>query len=176
MGEDTQRMLKTAYKYSIAFAPINVSQELRERLSIWQHLGTEKQPPKNPRSRCLVKAHKSIKVKDMLRVTDRLKGEYERQIHFPVFSCHCKDCERDRENGCENPQRCAIEAQKHLGRITPKLNPIRPPNQDRLSLTKRRKERNELVAESDDEQGITFDPSVTEKRDLSDCFRIFVDP
>ena len=55
---------------------------------------------------------------------------------------------------------------------------MRPPNQDSLSLTRRRKEKNQLAADADkdNEEGITFDPSVTEKEDLLDCFRIFVDP
>ena len=176
LGGDTLRMLKAAYKHNIAFAPINLSQDLRERLPIWQHLGIEKQIPRNPRSKCLARTHKSIRVKDMLKITARLQGEYERGIHIPVYSCNCKDCKDDRESGCENPQRCAIEAQKRLERITPKLNPKRPPNLDGLSLTKRRIEQNQLASEEDDDQGITFDPSVTEKRELSDCFRIFVDP
>ena len=30
--------------------------------------------------------------------------------------------------------------------------------------------------EDEDEQGILFDPSVTEKKDLSECFRVFTDP
>ena len=175
LGEDTTRMLKAAYKHNIAFAPINISQDLRERLPAWQHLGIEKQIPRNPRAKCLAKTHKSKRVKDMTNMSARLRDDYERGPHTPIYSCHCEDCERDRRNGCENPQRCAIEALRRLERITPKLNPRRPPNQDGLSLTRRRIERNKLATEEDDEQGITFDPSVTEKTDLSECFRIFVD-
>ena len=176
LGGDTIRMLKAAYKHDIAFAPINISKDLRERLPAWQHLGVEKQIPRNPRSKCLTKNHRSQKVKDLLEVTDRLKGGYRGGIHVPVYSCHCDDCVKDRESGCENPQRCALEAQKRLEKITPKLNPFRPSGQDGLSLTRRRKERNQLASEDDEGEGITFDPSVTEKKDLSECFRIFVDP
>jgi hypothetical protein len=68
LGEDTLRMIKAAKKHQIAFAPINISQELRERLPSWQHLGVEKQAPQNPRSRCLAKNHESRQVKDMLNV------------------------------------------------------------------------------------------------------------
>ena len=168
-------MMKAANKHNVEFAPINISQDLRESLLAWQHLGIEKQPPRNPRSLCLARIHKSKKVKDMLKVTDRLKGTYRGGIHTPVFSCHCNDCEMDRSHGCANPQRCAVEAQRRLGQITPKLNPTRPSNQDSLSLTKRRRERNQQAAE-DNEQGVIFDPSVTEKKDLSECFRVFTDP
>ena len=175
LGDDTLRMLKTAYKHNIAFAPINISRDLRERLLTWQHLGIEKQAPRNPQTKCLAKNHESKRVKDMLNLTDRLKGTQLGVPHIPVFSCVCADCEIDRKNGCENPQLCAIQAQKRLGRITPKLNPIRPQNQDDLSLTKRRSERNQVMAE-DNEQGVIFDPSVTEKKDRTECFRIFTDP
>ena len=175
LGDDTLRMLKTAHKHNVAFAPINLSRDLRESLPAWQHLGVEKQAPRNPRSRCLVKNHESTNVKDMINITERLKGAYRGEQHTPVFSCQCLDCKTDRKNGCENPQRCAIEAQKRLERITHKLNPMRSPNRDNLSLMKRRRESNQLAAE-DNEQGIIFDPSVTEKKDLSECFRIFADP
>ena len=182
LGEDMLRMIKAAIKYKAAFAPINLSQDLQERLPAWQHLGVEKQPPQNPRSRCLAKTHKSKRVKDLIKVSERLRGEYRGGLHFPVSSCHCNDCEIDRENGCENPQRCAIEAQKRLERITPKLNPLRPPNQDNLTQTRQRTGNNSQSAttEADDEDGedspgIPFNPSVTEKKNLSECFRIFVD-
>ena len=174
LGDDTLRMIKTANKYKVAFAPINISQDLRERLPAWQHLGVEKQAPRNPRAKCLAENHESRRVKDMLNITDRLRRANDERGHIPVYFCPCIDCRTDRENGCENPQRCAIEAQRRLDKITPKLNPMRPPSQDGLSITKRRIEQNQIDTE-DNEQGIVFDPSVTEKKDLSDCFRIFVD-
>ena len=115
------------------------NKELRRRLPAWQHLGVEKQAPRNPQARCLAKNHESRRVKDMLRIGDRLKGKYRGGIHTLVYSCHCKDCTKDRDDGCENPQRCALEARKRLDKITPKLNSLRPPNQDNLSLTRRRR-------------------------------------
>ena len=175
LGDDTLRMMKAANKHNVEFTPINISQDLRESLPAWQHLGIEKQPPRNLRSLCLARIHKSKKVKDMLKVTDRLKGTYRGGIHTPVFSCHCDDCKTGRSHGCENPQHCAIEAQKRLGWITPKLNPTRLSSQDSLSLTKCWRERNQQAAE-DNEQGVIFDPSVMEKKDLSECFRVFMDP
>ena len=185
LGGDTLRMIKAAIKHKVAFAPINISQELRGRLPAWQHIGVEKQPPRNPRSRCLAKNHKSRKVKDLINITERLKGDYRGGLHVPDYTCHCDDCSTDRENGCENPQCCAIEARTRLGRITPKLNPLRPQNQDNLTKTMPRGEdrrpntTNTLgISEEDDEDnpGIMFNPSVTEKKDLTECFRVFTEP
>ena len=59
---------------------------------------------------------------------------------------------------------------------------MRPPNQDDLTRTRPRNgntqqtdtEENEDTDE--DSPGIRFNPSVTEKKDLAECFRIFVDP
>ncbi|KAH8993388.1 hypothetical protein EDB92DRAFT_1796418, partial [Lactarius akahatsu] len=178
LGEDTIRMVKTAKKHNATFAPINISKDLREALPAWQHLGIEKTAPQNPQSRCLTKNHKSTRIRDMLKITERLQGQYSRGTHAPVYSCRCEDCTTDRGRGCKNPQHCAIEAQKRINKITLKLNPMRPHNQDNLTLTKRRLENNEQTSEDDDEeeQGITFNPSVTVNTNLTDCFRIFTDP
>lgn len=187
LGEDTLRMVKAAIKHKAAFAPINISRELRENLPAWQHIGTEKQPPRNPRSRCLAKNHKTKKVKDLINIAERLRGDYRGGTHHPVYLCHCNDCTADRNNGCENPQRCALEAKSRLGRITPKLNPLRPPNQDDLTKTRPRRTHTQVpsnnstestaATEEDEEaQGILFNPSVTEKKNLTECVRIFTDP
>ncbi len=115
---------------------------LSEQLPAWQHLGTEKTMTQNQQSRCLTKKRESTKVKDMLRITDRLRGEYERGTHQPVLSCQCEDCTTDREDGCENPQCCAIETQKRLDRITPQTKPHkttkpRQPNVDKATRRSR---------------------------------------
>ena len=61
-----------------------------------------------------------------------------------------------------------------MDRISPKLNPKRRPYRDNLSLTHRRREKNATaIIEGGD---ITFDPSITVKSDLADCFRIMVNP
>lgn len=165
-------MLKAAQKHKLTFAPLNISRPLREQLPAWQHLGVERDPPQNPRSLFLVLTHNSKRVKDLLQVTNKLENMHPTGTHFPVFSCHCKDCTEDRTNGCENPQRCAIKAQKRLDKITPKLNPKRQTYQDNLSLTQRRKVKN--IAAIKEGGDITFDPTVTAKSDLTECYRIMV--
>ena len=183
LGKDTVRMIKAAKKYKATFAPINISRTLRENLPAWNHLGMEKTIPRNTQAKCLAKNHNSTRVKDLLRITERLQGVYDRGNHQPDYTCKCEDCDVDSNNGCKNPQRCALEAQKRIQRITPKLHPLRSPNRD--NLTKSRPSRNYIAeretrenAGSDDEEnpGIIFNPSVTVKSNLSDCFRIFVNP
>ena len=176
-------MIKAAKKHKAMFAPINLSQELREKLPAWRHLGEEKVAPRNQQARCLAKNHNSERVKDLLKITERLQNEYNRGLHKLDYTCQCEDCTNDKANGCENPQCCALEAKKRIQRITPKLHPLRPPNSDNLTGPRtnnqgNRREEPTDEDESDDEEnpGITFDPSVTIKTDLTDCFRIFVDP
>ena len=56
----------------------------------------------------------------------------------------------------------------------PQLNPNRQTYHDNLSLTHRCQEKNKEALEAEGE--ITFDPSVTAKSDLLECFRVLVDP
>ena len=56
---------------------------------------------------------------------------------------------------------------------------MRPPNQDNLTLTAlTAQEREGATEDTDDEnlRGSLFNPSITTKMNLADCFRIFVDP
>jgi hypothetical protein len=72
------------------------------------------------------------------------------------------------------PNLCAMEALTHIQETAPKLNPINlgKPH-DNLSLTRRRKARNE--EERLEEGEILFDPTITCKNSLAECFRIFTD-
>ena len=182
MGKDTTRMIKAAKKHKAAFAPINLSRELRERLPVWHHLGIESATPRNQQTKCLTTNHKATSVKDLLKISERLQENWNRDPHRPDYTCCCEDCTNDRENGCENPQRCALEAQKRIQEISPKLHPLRPPNQDNLTksgpnrITNARTEAIEEDDDDDENPGIIFNPTVTVKSDLSDCFRIFVNP
>jgi hypothetical protein len=168
IGKDTIRMLKIAKKYNVMFAPVRIHNLLKEAMPAWLQIGHEKTVPQNPQARCLLNTHNTTTVRDLNRTAERLKGVYERGVHVPLYSCHCEDCSEDREKGCENPQRCAIEAQKRIDKLVPKLNPLAPTHRDDLSLTRRRKGNNDLARLENKE--ITFDPTVTEKTSLADCF------
>jgi hypothetical protein len=66
-----------------------------------------------------------------------------------------------------------------LDKITPKLNPMRLPNQSNLTpSTLKAQERAGITEDKGDKNpgGTLFNPSITIKTNLADCFRIFVDP
>ena len=174
IGTDTTRMLKAAKTYNVTFAPIRVAKNLKLAMPAWLQIGHEKTIPQNAQAKCLINAHNAMTVKDLCKITERLKRTYRGGVHTPVFSCHCEDCTDDRTNGCINPQRCAIDAQRRLEKLVPKLNPLGPTHNNNLSLTTQRKAAN-VVARREN-TGIIFDPSVTEKSNLADCFRVFTDP
>ena len=183
MGKDTIRMIKAAKKHKAAFAPINLSRKLKEKLPTWRHLGMESTTPRNRQTKCLAINHRSTKIKDLLQITERLLETYNRGPHRPDYTCQCVDCVNDKNKGCKNPQHCAIEAQKRIQEISPKLHPLHPPNQDSLTKSSQHNNVNARADPIEDEEndeeenpGITFNPSVTIKSDLTDCFRIFVDP
>ena len=68
-----------------------------------------------------------------------------------------------------------MEALARLNALTPKTNPlVMDPNHVNLSLLPRRKEQNKNAKEEN--KGITFNPTITDKNELADCFRIFTDP
>ena len=82
---------------------------------------------------------------------------------------------RPQERRQRNPHACAMEAYTRIENIAPKLNPIHPrDDHDNLSLTRTRKQRNENAKQMHGD--IIFDPTITCKNDLSECFRIFTNP
>jgi hypothetical protein len=93
-------------------------------------------------------------------------------MHSPLSTCHCAKCQADRENSCENPQKCMMEALMRLKRMTQKFNPLSNPESDNLMLTHRWKTANAAAQLRDNK--IIFDPSITCKTNLSDCFHIFM--
>ena len=167
-------MLKAAKKYATKFAPIRITKNLKEAMPAWLQIGHPKTIPQNAQAKCLIGTHNVTTIKDLCRITERLKRVYRGGVHTPVYSCHCKDCTEDRAKGCTNPQKCAIGAQRRLEKLVPKMNPMTQTHNDNLSLTTRRKASN-IVARREN-TGIIFNPSVTEKMNLADCFRIFTDP
>ena len=122
-------------------------------------------------TKCLINKHQIRTVADLLQTSHRIRNAPTEQ-HNPSPYCRCQDCKRDKQKNCLNPHACATEALTRLQLITPKLNPLTaPPRTDNLSLTATRKARNESARKTN--QDITFDPSVTCKKDLAECFRIF---
>ncbi|KAG1805131.1 hypothetical protein EV424DRAFT_1265686, partial [Suillus variegatus] len=95
--------------------------------------------------------------------------------HLQKPSCGCTDCIEDTLQGCKNPHKCVTVAKSILDNLLPKFNPNTSPRKDNLTLTHRHLEKN-VRARREQQGEITFNPSVTLKTDITDGFRIFVDP
>ncbi|KAJ8455816.1 hypothetical protein ONZ51_g12320 [Trametes cubensis] len=93
--------------------------------------------------------------------------------HTQSPDCECGPCTVDRiDRGCDNPPRCVRAAQRTLSRLYPKWrNEVEDP-EDGLSLTKKRKEANAEARENDER--ITFDPSISQGLPIARAFRVFV--
>ncbi|KAH9171016.1 hypothetical protein EDB89DRAFT_1852892 [Lactarius sanguifluus] len=168
-------MLKVARKYGTSLAAIRLSPDLRARLPAWYHLESKPRPLTSRQSKCLLKKHKIGTVADLVKTSARLRDHAQSIPHTPSPLCDCEACILDRINGCEHPHKCALEALARVHDIIPKLNPLNPGDpHDNLSLTRHRKKRNATAREKNEE--ILFDPSITCKNDLTECFRIFTDP
>ena len=169
------RMLRVARKYHTHLAAIRLSPQLRAQLPAWYH------PLAIPRSmatlpaRCLLRKHTVTIVADLVAMSDRIRTPRPENPHLPTPTCACQACARDRLDGCLNPHQCASEALARIRQIEPKLNPLSPePHHGNFSLTPGRKAINTIAKENND--NILFDPSITCKNNLAECFRIFTDP
>ncbi|KAG1829528.1 hypothetical protein DFJ58DRAFT_611657, partial [Suillus subalutaceus] len=89
--------------------------------------------------------------------------------------CPCDECTEDRLAGCQNPHKCAQTAKDILDNLLPKFNPNTTPRKDNLTLTHRRLEKN-ARARKQPQGEVLFDPAITARDNLSDCFRIFTLP
>ena len=175
LNNDIIRMLKTARKYKANLAAIRVSFDLQSQLPVWYHLASISRPITDVASRCLLYNHGNKTVGDMLRTSARLHTPNASPWHLALPGCPCSDCQHDRSLGCSDPHHCASEALLRIHNIFPKLNPLRLGDpHDNLSLTRRRKALNRRERERKGE--ILFDPSITCKDSLAECFRIFTDP
>lgn len=133
------------------------------------HMGTPPRAYNKLKDKCLKDNHQVKKVKNLQALIKCLKPESN---HQPHQDCTCADCERDRTRNCENPHKCALNANKLLLGLSAKLNPAVARQKDDLTLTHHREEKNARanIGRGDE---ITFNPSVTTRTSLEDCFRIF---
>ena len=167
-------MIKVAKKYNTNLAAIRLAPELCEQLPTWYHLAAALRPINDVASKCLLNTHQVSRVADLMRLSTRLRTQIPGPEHQPNLTCICRDCVRDRREGCRTPHACAQEALDRLNLIEPKLNPLHRDRHGNFSLTKRRKAANETAKAT--QGAILFDPSITCKNDLAECFRIFTKP
>ncbi|KAG1879326.1 hypothetical protein C8R48DRAFT_570982, partial [Suillus tomentosus] len=165
-------MLKTAKKFNLSFAPQKLSNNLKLQLPTWFHLGAPPKTYNKSKDKCLQMNHETNTIKDLLMTSKRICTNTTTPKHSPRKNCTCQACKTDRNNGCLNPHKCATSANTILNKLSPKLNPLTESNKDDLTLTHHRKEKNNQTFITMKGE-ITFDPSLTIRTCLSDCFRIF---
>jgi hypothetical protein len=168
-------MLKIAKKHNTNLAAIQIAPHLLAKLPAWYQLASMSQPNENPASTCLLTTHKVRIVADLLQTSERLRNQLQIIPHITNPYCCCQDCIHNRLKGCQNPHTCMTEALTRIHNTQPCLAPIRFEDpHDNLSLTRRRKAHNRAARAN--KGTILFDPSITCKDDLSECFRVFTDP
>jgi ribonuclease HI len=135
----------------------------------WFHIGVFPNLYHKKKTECLQQRHKAIYMKDLKRVCKRLNNANSR--HLPNQNCLCRRCRQDRARGCTNPHKCAQHAKDITGLSDDLYNMYKHPKKDRLTLTHRRKEKNQNAIIENGEE-ITFDPTVTARGSLDECFRV----
>ncbi|KAI0046743.1 hypothetical protein FA95DRAFT_1450903, partial [Auriscalpium vulgare] len=163
-------MLRTADKFNVSFAALRLSRALRRQLPAWYRIGAASKRA-TAQSSCLRDTHLVRSTADLLRTSHRLSHLISGRPHYPRRTCACAHCTRDRVSGCENPHKCASEAADLLERAAPRFAVSQPSQTDGLSLTHRRLAQNTHARTS--YKSIIFDPTVTCKSTLAECFRVF---
>ena len=174
LPNDILRMMKTARDHRANFATLRLSLELRKKLPAWFQNEAEHRPNNNKATQCLLMKHKIVTMADMVKTAARIRDNTQELNHRPINYCNCQACAEDQRKHCTHPHDCATEALARINATTPKANPLHQGyRHDNLSLTRRRKDQNRKEIE---ENGtITFDPTITSKNDITECFRIFAD-
>jgi len=147
---------------------------LLAQLPVWYHLATKQKFLNNARAKCLMGKHDVAKVADLVRTSACLCHPTQFQTHQKNKNCTCQECMANRTLGCTNPHKCTMEALARLSLIHPKYNLMKQEPPDGMSLTRTWKLLNERARQ---ENGvITFNPSITCKENLAECFRVFSYP
>ena len=175
LDEDTARMLRAAKTYNVNFAAIKLDTRIKAQLPAWYHIASENRPINNIAAKCLLNKHGTRTIADLLKTSARLRDQERDPPHRPSNFCRCRDCCEDRGRQCWTPHDCAQEALTRINITFPILNPLtNDRHHGNLSLTPGRKRRNSAARERNED--ILFDPSITSKNTLTECFRVFTDP
>ncbi|KAI5822615.1 hypothetical protein K523DRAFT_221908, partial [Schizophyllum commune Tattone D] len=163
-------MFEIGKKYGLRITAPQPSVELKEQLPIWYPIGQAPGKRRLYTSRecqCLRTKHNISTAGDARALTRIL----DNPRHKPRRNCSCNDCWLVRhETHCENPHKCADEAEKLLDNLDPKWDP-RASHHAVQPLTRRERRHNERAEKTGGP--IIFDPSYEVQRTLADNFRIF---
>ena len=114
-------------------------------------------------------------VEDLIKMSRKHREREQNGMYIPSPACLCMECVGDRQKGCKNPQACVEEAAIRINDIVPKYNLLMIETHDNLSLTPNRKRKNKET-HWEEETKILFDPTITCKDRIAECFYIFTDP
>ncbi|KAF5376901.1 hypothetical protein D9615_007206 [Tricholomella constricta] len=118
-------MLRTADKYSVSFAPIALSKDLKDKMPMWYHIGvsSDRSLVNNDEwARCQRQNHKITTVGQMSLYVNESPAPGER-VHKERINCICVCCRRARALGCINPDKCKKSGRKCLSALSAKWNP-----------------------------------------------------
>ncbi|KDQ56067.1 hypothetical protein JAAARDRAFT_133158 [Jaapia argillacea MUCL 33604] len=163
-------MLRTAKMFDVSFAPLAIDERLQKQLPAWFHIGVPPGTYNSATHKCIKDTHGTTTVATLLGLKRRLDDSR----HKPRKDCKCQLCKDDHRVGCENPTVCCKRAAKILQKTPPKFNLTVRPLADGLTLTHHRKEKNRQAHQ--DRGDILFDPTVTVRASIAECFRIFTHP
>ncbi|KAH9923549.1 uncharacterized protein B0H18DRAFT_839941, partial [Fomitopsis serialis] len=171
-------MLRIGKKYNVSLAAIKLDRNLKGKLPIWYHMGASKKLRRlnnTSISDCLRETHGILRVVDLLRLTRRqhTRGDAPNPNANPS-ECICDDCIDDMAQGCLHPHKCIAAAANLLEQVAAKWHPHTATPGDGLSHTRTRRIDN--IKAHGAGQPVCFDPSITERGDLSEAFRVFVHP
>lgn len=167
-------LIKVSRKYNVELAALRLTDKAKKSLPAWYHIGSDTHPGRihtRNTSTCLKRQHRTMRVKDMVAVTKRLRHDTPDHKHHKISTCACKYCKRDRRRGCTSPWRCCETAREMLTKLQPKFDPFCNPEADNLSLTPARIEAN--AAARGEGEYVLFNPSIVKGDDLSPNFRVF---
>ncbi|KAI0697713.1 hypothetical protein C8T65DRAFT_582388 [Cerioporus squamosus] len=172
LPEDLRRMVKVAGKYGLKICAKKPAKVLRLAMPVWYHVGKSggRSVANTLASKCLRENHGVCSVLDALVVARRLNEDDG--THRQKASCACALCQIDRNDGCDNPHRCAMAAMKMTEKLHPVWNPWEINRPDGLTLTGGRVKSNAVAASKNER--IAFNPTISEDEDLADLMRIFV--
>ena len=145
------------------------------KLPAWYHPFAEPHPMTNATAQYLLRRHKVSTVAELVKQAKKIQAQHQNDEHSPTPNCTCQPCTTERDNRCWNPHTCTTGALVRKHDLAPKYNPLQIGEQhDKLSLTIWRKTNN-TKAKADDKE-IIFNPSITCRDSIAECFKIFTDP
>ena len=172
-----RNIINLAKEFNVRFNAIKLGARLKRDMPVWLHLGIgdELRGISNRETgRCLRENHHITTVEQLQIIVQY--GELTMngtQKHYPKRHC-CEGCAFIRQtHGCMHPHKCVEAARELYSALTPRWNPDTLENDDGLTLTRRRLDKNER--RKDTRKYITFNPSITVKDNLGKSFRIFSD-